>query len=348
MKVSLQLIPQQPAEDLLTAARRADELGYYACYSADEIYHRDAWLLLGAFASVTERVRLGPCVAPVLLRDPTHLAQQAATLDELSGGRAEVVVGIGNLAMLEQYHVVWRGTRPLARLREAHHVIRTLLDSGSVDFAGDFFHYSGVTTSARPVQSHLPIKIGAMGGPRSMELAGEIADGLHTAAAYSTDALNYAADAVARGAARAGRNLQEIDLGDSVLGAIASDADVARRAARTLAAFYIPSMPAALLERNGIEPDEVGPANEAFAAGDVARALALTDDAIVDRIVVAGTPDDWLAWLTTTYAPCGFDHALVSFADPFLLDAWAGAEVEGLPDLADQVRLFGEEVLPRL
>ena len=80
----------------------------------------------------------------------------------------------------------------------------------------------------------------------------------------------------------------------------------------------------------------------------MARALALTDDAIVDRIVVAGTPDDWLAWLTTTYAPCGFDHALVSFADPFLLEAWAGTEVDGLPDLADQVRLFGEEVLPRL
>jgi 5,10-methylenetetrahydromethanopterin reductase len=59
MKVSLELIPEQSAEDLLTAARLADELGYYACYSADEIYHRDAWLLLGAFASVTERVRLG-------------------------------------------------------------------------------------------------------------------------------------------------------------------------------------------------------------------------------------------------------------------------------------------------
>ena len=348
MKVSLQLIPQQWAEDLVAAARVADELGYYACYSADEIYHRDAWLLLGAFASVTERVRLGPCVAPVLLRDPTHLAQEAATLDELSGGRAEVVVGIGNLAMLEQYNVTWRGTRPLARLREAHAVMRTLLDTGSVDFAGDFFRYSGVTTAARPVQAHLPLKIGAMGGPRSMELAGEIADGLHTAAAYAPDALTYAADATARGAELAGRRLEELDLGDSLLGAIATDGDAARRAARTLAAFYIPSMPAALLERNGIDPDAVGPVNDAFAAGDVARALALTDDAIVDRIVVAGTPDDWLTWLTTTYAPSGFDHALVSFADPFLLDAWAGVEQEGLPDLVDQVRLFGEEVLPRL
>jgi 5,10-methylenetetrahydromethanopterin reductase len=110
----------------------ADELGYYACYSADEIYHKDAWLLLGAAAGRTERIRLGPCVTPVYMRDPTHVAQLAATLDELSGGRAEVVLGIGNLAMLEQYGVEWRGTRPIARLREAHRVIRTLLDEGSI------------------------------------------------------------------------------------------------------------------------------------------------------------------------------------------------------------------------
>jgi 5,10-methylenetetrahydromethanopterin reductase len=348
MKASLQLIPQQAAKDLLTAARLADELGYYACYSADEIYHKDAWLLFGALASTTERVRLGPCVAPMLLRDPTHVAQQAATLDELSGGRAEVVIGIGNLAMLEQYDVAWRGTRPLARLREAHQVMRTLLNDGSVDFTGHFFRYSGVTTAARPVQPHIPLKIGAMGGPRSMELAGEIADGLHTACAYSPGALAYARDAVDRGAERAGRSGQALDLGDSVLGAIAPDGDVARRAARTLAAFYIPSMPDALLSRNGIEPEAVLATKEAFATGDVARALALTDDEIADRIVVAGTPDDWLAWLTTTYAASGFDHALVSFADPFLLDAWAGVTVDGLLELPDQVRLFGEEVLPQL
>ena len=102
MKASLQLIPEQPVEQLLAAAQTADELGYYACYSADEIYHKDAWLLLAAAAARTQRIRLGPCVAPVYMRDPTYVAQLAATLDELSNGRAEVVLGIGNLAMLEQ------------------------------------------------------------------------------------------------------------------------------------------------------------------------------------------------------------------------------------------------------
>ena len=348
MKVSLQLIPEQPMEELLRAAQVADELGYYACYSADEIYHKDAWLVLAAAAGRTERIRLGPCVSPIYMRDPTYVAQLAATLDELSGGRAEVVLGIGNLAMLEQYGIEWHGTRPIARLREAHRVIRTLLDDGSIDFQGDFFQYAGVTTAARPVQEHVPLKVGAMGGPRSMELAGEIADGIHTACAYSPEALHYAVRHFTVGADRAGHDAERLDIGNSLLGAIAPDADVARRAGRIIASFYVPSMPPALLERHGIDPEEVAPVNEAFAAGEVERALDLTSDAVADRIMVAGTPDNWVEWLTGTYAPAGLNHALVTFADPFTLKAWADIEVPGLPDLAHQIGLFGEHVLPRL
>src|SRR5262245_7612117 len=237
------MLPEQPADELLDSIAAADRLGYHACYTADEIYHKDGWLLLAAASRQTEHLRLGPCLAPIFLRDPTLIAQLAATLDELSGGRAEVVFGIGNIAMLEQYGIEWRGTRPIARLREAHQVMTTMLDQGSIDFAGDFYSYSGVTTEARPVQDHVPLKIGAMGGPRSMELAGEITDGLLTAAAYSPEALGYARDHMRAGADRAGRDPAALDLGDSLLGAIAQDGDAAREAARILAAFYIPSMP---------------------------------------------------------------------------------------------------------
>lgn len=348
MKVSLQLIPQQPVAQLVEAAQTADELGYYACYSADEIYHKDAWLVLGAAAARTDRIRLGPCVSAIYLRDPTQIAQLAATLDELSGGRAEVVLGIGNLATLDQYAITWQGTRPIARLREAHAVIRTLLDQGTIDFHGDFFRYAGVTTAARPVQKHVPLKLGAMGGPKSMELAGEIADGLHAACAYSPDALQYVVDHFSVGADRAGRDVKDLDLGDSLLGAIAADGEVARRAGRILASFYIPSMPPSLLARHGIEPDEVAPLSEAFAAGDIDRALRLTPPEVADRIMVAGTPDDWAAWLNGVYAPAGLNHALLSFTDPYTLKAWAGLDVPGLPSLVEQVRLFGEDVLPRL
>ena len=64
--------------------------------------------------------------------------------------------------------------------------------------------------------------------------------------------------------------------------------------------------------------------------------------------MVAGTADDWVSWLKDTYHRAGLGHALVSFADPFTLKAWAGIEVEGLPALRDQVRLVGEQVLPQI
>ena len=88
--------------------------------------------------------------------------------------------------------------------------------------------------------------------------------------------------------------------------------------------------------------------NEAFAAGDIEHALELTPDAVADRLTVAVGPEDRLEWLTRAYAPTGLNHVLLSFADPSSSRRGADLEVPGLPDLRDQVRLFGEHVLPRL
>jgi hypothetical protein len=55
-----------------------------------------------------------------------------------------------------------------------------------------------------------------------------------------------------------------------------------------------------------------------------------------------------MRWMTETYAPAGLNHALVSFTDPFTLRAWAGLDIEGSPDLREQVRMFGEQVLPEI
>lgn len=346
MRFSLQLLPEQSSDELLSVIASADALGFYGCYGADEIYHKDMWLILAAAATQTQQIRLGPCVSPIFLRDPTHVAQLAATLDELSHGRAEIVYGIGNLAMLDQYGITSQGTRPLARLREAHAVMRAMLDDGAIDFAGDFYSYSGVFTAARPVQEHLPIKIGAMGGPRSMQLAGKIADGMFTACAYSPEAIRYAISHTQAGAEEAGRDADGLDIADNVLGAIGHDGEAARRAARVLAAFYIPSMPGSLLERHGFSREELQPVIDAFAAGDTERALDLTPTDVVDQLVVAGTPEDWIEQLRAIEAT-KLEHIL-SFADPFTVQAWSGRQADGVPTLADQLQLVYDEVLPAL
>ena len=73
-------------------------------------------------------------------------------------------------------------------------MMRTFLDEGAITFEGDFFKYSGLYTFARPVQDRIPIKMGAMKGPRSFQTAGEIADGMHQALAYSREAYDYSSE----------------------------------------------------------------------------------------------------------------------------------------------------------
>ena len=123
-------VPAYPLSDSIDMIKTADDLGFYACYSVDEIYHKDMWLLFAAAADKTHNIRIGPNVTHVILREPTLIAQPLATLDELTDGRAEAVVSFGNLVMLSQYHVEWKGSLPLARVKEGHQVIRTMLDTG--------------------------------------------------------------------------------------------------------------------------------------------------------------------------------------------------------------------------
>lgn len=345
VRFSYQLIPEQPLDQALSAIELMDELGFWGCYSADEAYHKDMWSLFAAAASRTTRLRMGPEVTHVILKDPTIVAQQVATLDELTQGRAELVFSTGNFAMLKQYRVRLDGMKPITRLREAHHVFRTFLDQGAIDFEGEYYSYAGLFTAARPVQDPFPIKLGGMRGPRSFELAGEIADGLHTACAYSREALEFTASAFRRGAERSGRDWRDLDLADNPLGAIASEPGPAREAARIMAAFYISSMPPELLARHGIEFDDVKPIVEAFTAGNVARALELTPPELGAALSVAGTAQDWIAKIEADFLPAGFNHLLVTFADPFLVESWSGRKIDGLPSLEEQLRLFHDEVM---
>ena len=153
-----------------------------------------------------ERIRFGPNVTHVFLREPTLICQQVATLDELTGGRTELVVSTGNFGLLAQYGIDWASQKPLSRLKEAIHVMRTFLADGAITFEGDFFKYNGLYTFARPVQEHIPIKMGGMKGPRSFQAAGEIAEGLHHALSYSREAYDYMTENVRIGAEKAGRD----------------------------------------------------------------------------------------------------------------------------------------------
>ena len=339
-------VPAYPLSDSIEMIKTADDLGFYACYSVDETYHKDMWLLFAAAADKTKNIRFGPNVTHVILREPTLIAQSLATLDELTNGRAEAVVSFGNLVMLNQYHVPWETSKPLSRVKEGLQVMRTFLDEGAITFEGEFFNYTGMFTAARPVQEHLPLKLGAMGGPRSFEAAGELTDGMHHACGYSRENYEYVVEHVKAGAKKAGRNAEDLDIGAWLIWACGPDSKAAKEAARIMAAFYIPAMPKSQVERHGIEYESLQPITDAFASGDVNRALELTTPELGDALSVSGTPEECVEKLKTNIIPTGINHVIASVTDPFLVKHFTGKELEGVPDVKGQLQLIHDEVIP--
>ncbi|MGI5171252.1 LLM class flavin-dependent oxidoreductase [Spirillospora sp. CA-253888] len=346
MKFSYAMLPDYPLTESLASIRLADELGYHAVYAADEPWHKDLWLLFAAAAAQTSQIRMGPSVSAVTLREPTLIAQAAATLDELTGGRAEVVLGSGNFGVLAQYKIDWTKTKPLTRVKEAVAVVRTLLDEGTITRDGEFYSYDGLFTFARPVQEHLPVKIGAMRGPKSFEAAGELSDGVHHALSYSREAYEYAVEHFRIGAERAGKDWSSMDVGAWVVFATGPDSEAAKQAARSMVGLYASAMPAEQLERNGVSPADVAPIIEAIGAGDLARGIELTTPEITEKLSIAGTPDEVRAKIEKDIAPTGVNHMILAITDSALVKSFTGRELEGVADVDTQLRLVHEHLMP--
>jgi 5,10-methylenetetrahydromethanopterin reductase len=346
MRFSYCMVPDYPLGDLIETIKTADELGFYACYSVDETWHKDLWVLFAAAAEKTQRIRFGPNVTHVFLREPTLICQQVATLDELTGGRTELVVSTGNFGLLAQYKIDWARQKPLSRLKEAIHVMRTFLDEGAITFEGDFFRYSGLYTFARPVQDRIPIKMGGMKGPRSFQVAGELAEGLHHALSYSREAYDYLAENVRAGADRAGRDWRELDLGAWVVTVVSEDSEAAKRAARILVAFYISSMPEEQVARHGIDAAELQPVSEALVAGEVARAIELFRPEHAEKLSLAGTPEEVVEKIKTDMQPTGVNHMVLALSDASLVKLFSGEDVPNVPDINGQLKLVAERVMP--
>jgi len=346
MRFSYVMLPDYPLADTIESIALADELGFHACYAADETWHKDLWLLFAAAADKTRRIRFGPSLSAVTLREPSLIAQATATLDELTGGRAECVLGSGNFGLLAQYGIDWARTKPLSRLTEAHDAVRTLLDEGAISKDGEFYSYDGLFTFARPVQQRVPVKLGAMRGPKSFQRAGEIADGVHHALSYTRDAYEYMIENVRTGAERAGRDVRSLDLGAWIVFATGSDSRAAKDAARAMVGLYASSMPAEQLRRNGVEPDELTDIVAAVGEGRVDRAYELTPPDLAERLSVAGTPEECAEKIRTQIAGTGVNHLILAITDAALVKAFSGMELPGVATMREQLRLVHEHLMP--
>src|SRR5262249_14676678 len=138
----------------------AEQLGYEDIWLTESILGArpvlDPVTLLTYAAAVTQRIRLGVSVIILNQRNPVQLAKALASLDQLSGGRLPVGVGLGGSTAAYPAFGISR-ERPVARFTESLRVMRALWSQERVDLDGDFFRLAGVSMEPKPVQQPLPV-----------------------------------------------------------------------------------------------------------------------------------------------------------------------------------------------
>jgi probable F420-dependent oxidoreductase len=170
-----------PEHTHIPVKREAAHPGTGGAELPDDRYSRtlDPWVSLATAAAVTERIRLSTAVALPVESDPITLAKAIATLDHLSGGRVQLGVGFGwNTDELTDHHVPAAKRRTV--LKEYLEAMRALWTQEEAAYDGEFVNFGACWAFPKPVQPHIPLIIGAGGGPKTFGWIARHADGWMT------------------------------------------------------------------------------------------------------------------------------------------------------------------------
>jgi F420-dependent oxidoreductase-like protein len=189
MRFAFKTAPQNTTwPDMLAVWKEADDIGifesgwtfdhFYPIFSDSAGPCLEGWMTLAALAQATRRLRLGTLVTGIHYRHPAVLANMAATLDIVSGGRLELGIGAGwNQEESGAYGIQLGGPAERSdRLEEACQVIVSLLTQETTDFAGKYYQLTSARCEPKPVQQpHPPIVIGGSGERRTLRTAARFA-----------------------------------------------------------------------------------------------------------------------------------------------------------------------------
>ena len=163
-----------------------------------------------AVAARTERVSIGTGILGLWSRTPATTALTAASLQQLSQGRLLLGLGLQSRSYVESWHGRAYG-KPLGAMREYLTILRRALDGETVTQEGDYFSIRGFHIDLPPPETRVPLYVAAI-GPKMLQLAGELADGV-IGYVYSEEYVrNVVVPNIQLGAERVGRTLEGFDI----------------------------------------------------------------------------------------------------------------------------------------
>ncbi len=347
MQLGLNLGYQTPwstPADHLALAQEADRLGYSSVWAA-EAYGSDSPSILAWIAGQTERIDVGSAVMQIPARTPAATAMTAATIDAISGGRFRLGLGVSGPQVSEGWHGV-RYAKPLARTREYIEIVRMALARETVRYEGS--HYvlplpdgpgKALKLSFRPPRPDIPIYLAAV-GPKNLELAGELTDGW-LAVFYDPSMGSEYTVPLAKGRAKAGKDMTGFDIVPSVPVVIGDDPQMCGELVRWYAALYIGGMGSReknfyneLATRMGYG-EAAREVQDLYLSGHQRDAAAAVPFEFIDRTSLLG-PVDRIASRMREFADSGVTTLAVAL---FTGDAESGQET--LRSVAEAHKLSG-------
>ncbi len=287
----------------LETIQEADRLGFYAVWTS-ESYGSDAVVPLAWIGALTENLKLGTAIMQIPGRTPANTAMTAMTLDQISGGRLLLGLGVSGPQVVEGWHGVPFG-KPLRRTREYVSIIRRIFEREEpLQHEGEYYQipYRGAdaTGLGKPLKSiihgrrDIPIFIAAI-GPKNVALTGEIADGI-LPIFFSPQRFAIYDAALQEGFAKAGggKGYDGFQVVPSVSVVLGDDVDACRAQVKPSLALYIGGMGAKgknfynnLCRRYGYE-EVADTLQELYLSGKRDEAIAAVPDELVDEVALCG------------------------------------------------------------
>jgi 5,10-methylenetetrahydromethanopterin reductase len=261
-----------------------ERLGYGHLWLTDSSLHaRNCYSYLTLAAARSTRLVLGTAVTNPASRHPAITAAAAATLDEVSGGRMVLGIGAGDRPLL----ALGLRPSPLADVEAAVSGMRRLWRGETVDLEAAGFRLRGAHLRF-PARAEIPVYVSAS-GPKTLERAGQIADGVILLVGLFPEGLSWALDQVQRGADLAGRPRPHIAV--FAYGTIDEDEDAALAGGRSIAAWFPQTAPH-ICDLAGLPRDITYRVRESYAGGEFQEAAAaarLLPDDFVRKVALSGS-----------------------------------------------------------
>jgi len=278
-------------EQAVGRVRLAEELGYESVY-VTHINGRESLTVLGHYASVSERVRLGTGVVPIYTRTPATMAQTAATVDEISGGRLILGLGVSHRPVVEGWHGQTID-KPVSEMREYVAILRAIF-RGEEPPAGA--KWQTAFQLGMDVRADLPIYAAAL-SPKMLRAVGEFADGVILWLCNPNYIRDVVVPEVRAGREQAGKTLDGFDVVAAVPSACVDDPAQAYASMRRDLLPYM-GLPfyRAMIDRSGYG-DQLEAFDAAAAKGDGDAMQAAISDDFLKALTAIGSEDDVRAGL---------------------------------------------------